>query len=233
MRPLKEGVAVLVVLGLVLAAACNKGPAEEALAAAEGLLDGARGDLERFAPEELSGLGHTLDEARADLAEGHYTDALRAAQELPSRIHRAIERANRRKEAELVAAWNEVSRGLPALLGGLRARLAGLAPTPNRHTALDDARLEEARAELRDIVEVWSQATAAFEGGDIPRALKIAQRCRPEQRSSGRGWRPRPPRWWTTGRVLTAPRFLPIFLASDPVEQVPGLPSPFSSLSNR
>ena len=91
-------VVVLLVLGLS-AAGCNRVPAEEALAEAEQALEGARAQIEEFAPEKLAPLDRSLEEARAALAEGRYTDALRLAQELPSRIHRAAQTANRRKLA--------------------------------------------------------------------------------------------------------------------------------------
>jgi hypothetical protein len=96
--PGRSAAVVLSVLGLA-AAGCNRAPAEEALAEAEQTLEGARAHLERFAPERLAPLSRSLEEARTALAQGRHTDALRLAQELPSRIHRAVEAANRRKRA--------------------------------------------------------------------------------------------------------------------------------------
>lgn len=99
MRSTGLGAAVaLLVLGLS-APGCNRAPAEEALTAAEQTLEGARAQIEEFAPEKLAPLDQSLEEARTALAEGRYTDALRLAQELPSRVHRAAETANRRKLA--------------------------------------------------------------------------------------------------------------------------------------
>jgi len=175
--PLRERVVVLFALGLAFAtAACNRGPAEEALAAAEETLEGARADLERFAPEKLARLSRALGEARAALAEGRYTEALRVAQELPARVRRAVEAADRRRAAEIAAAWDDLSRHLPALIARLRARVAVLALTASPAAGpSDSARLETARTELRVISHAWEEATAAFEGGDIPRALTTAR----------------------------------------------------------
>jgi hypothetical protein len=110
---------VVVAAGLVLPG-CNRAPAEEALAEAEQTLEGARAHIEEFAPERVVALERSLEEARAALAEGRYTDALRVAQELPGRIHDAVEAADRRERAaELVSSS---SRSAP--------RGAGPAPVP-------------------------------------------------------------------------------------------------------
>lgn len=174
MPSMKKSAVVLLLLGLA-AAGCNRGPAEEALGVAEQTLTDAQADLERFAPEKLAPLHRALDDARAALAEGRYTEALRVAQELPARIRRAVDTADRRRTAELAVAWDDVSRTLPARLARLRARIAGLALTPGAGARPDDERLEAARDELRALRVTWEEATAAFEGGDVAQALTTAR----------------------------------------------------------
>jgi hypothetical protein len=110
---------VVAVAGLVLLG-CNRAPAEEALAEAERTLEDARSHVEEFAPERLAALERSLEEARTALAEGRYTDALRVAQELPNRIHEAIEVADQRELAAALASSS--SRPAP--------REAGSAPVP-------------------------------------------------------------------------------------------------------
>jgi hypothetical protein len=110
---------VVVAAGLVLLG-CNRAPAEEAIAEAERVLEDARSHIGEFAPERLADLERSLEEARAALAEGRYTDALRVAQELPGRIHDAVEAADRRELAATLASRG--SRSVP--------REAGPAPVP-------------------------------------------------------------------------------------------------------
>jgi hypothetical protein len=174
MRSLMKSAAVLLTLGLV-AGACNRGPAEEALDVAEQTLEDAKADLERFAPEKLAPLNRALDEARTALAQGRYTEALRVAQELPARTRRAVEAADRRRMAKLAVAWDAISRSLPARLARLRARIAGLTLTTSPGTGPHDGRLEPARAELRALSVAWEEATTAFEGGDVALALTTAR----------------------------------------------------------
>ena len=184
MRSLMKSAAVLLTLGLV-AGACNRRPAEEALDVAERTLEDAKADLERFAPEKLAPLNRALDEARAALAQGRYTEALRVAQELPARTRRAVEAADRKRMAKLAVAWDAISRSLPARLARLRARIAGLTLTPSSGTGPHDGRLEPARAELRALSVAWEEATTAFEGGDVALALTTARyvRARAEARA--------------------------------------------------
>ena len=177
MRSLMKSAAVLLILGLV-AGACNRRPAEEALDVAEQTLEDAKADLERFAPEKLAPLNRALDEARAALAQGRYTEALRVAQELPARTRRAVEAADRKRMAKLAVAWDAISRSLPARLARLRARIAGLTLTPSSGTGPHDGRLEPARAELRALSVAWEEATTAFEGGDVALALTTARYVR-------------------------------------------------------
>ena len=92
---------------LPLALGCNKGPARTALAEADQALTAARPTLERYLPEELARLDADTAAARARLAEGRYTDALRIAQELPDRIAVAAASAElRRSELAPVAVQN-------------------------------------------------------------------------------------------------------------------------------
>jgi hypothetical protein len=165
-------ITVVLILGLGLAtASCSRGPAEEALAHAEETLEGVRAHLERHAPEMLAPLDRARGDARAALTEGRDTDALRLAQGLPARIHRAVEVADRKRTAALATAWDELSRGLPARLGRLRVRIAGLALTPGP----DGARLEKARAEVQALGQAWESATTAFDEGDTHRAVTLAR----------------------------------------------------------
>ena len=105
--------------------ACNQGPADEALKAAEQALAAAT-EIETYAPEEFAAVSQILREARASSAAGRYTDALRAAQALPDRIAAAAAAAAKRKE-QSAAAWNALSAEL---------RAAARSPRRAAHAAL-------------------------------------------------------------------------------------------------
>jgi len=157
--------ALLAGLGLVLlAAACNKGPAEEAIKAAEQALAGAP-EVERYAPEEFAAVSQAVRGARASFAAGRYTDALRAVQPLPDRIAAAAEVATRRK-ADTAAAWAALAAELPARLAALAARLDALASA-----GVSGERLAPAHADLEALDTAWAGAVAASERGELPQAV--------------------------------------------------------------
>ena len=83
-RP-RPGRWVLVLFASVVVA-CNKGPAEDALRVADQAIAAAQPELETYAPGEFAALNAAVRQARAQVSEGHYTDALRAAQEVPARV---------------------------------------------------------------------------------------------------------------------------------------------------
>jgi hypothetical protein len=175
MRQLTGGMAVLAGASLAFAAtACNKGPAEVALQEVDQALVAARPELERYAPEELASLTAAAREARAELDMGNYTDALRAAQTLPARIRTAVEAAKARKD-ELAAGWNEMTGGLPELVERITARVAELAAAKTLPKGIDGAAVASAQTDLAAVSQAWSEATAAFQGGDVARAVTTAQ----------------------------------------------------------
>ena len=163
---------ILVIVTSLLAlsiVACNKGPADEALRAAEQALAAAP-EVERDEPAEFAAASGILREARAAFAAGRYTDALRAAQLLPDRIAAAAASAARRKQ-QSAAAWSALSADLPLRLERLAARLTQLSSA----TALSSERLAAAQAELDSLSQAWADATAAYAGGDVSKAVTAAQ----------------------------------------------------------
>jgi hypothetical protein len=164
-----RGITTLLAFLLALSAvACNKAPAEEALQAAEQALTAAP-EIERYAPDEFAAVSGILREARASYAAGRYTDALRAAQVLPDRIAAAAAAAAKRKE-QSAATWSALSQELPAELEALGARLTLLSAG-----AISNERLTAAQGELATLAQDWADASAAYEHGDVPKAVAAAQ----------------------------------------------------------
>jgi hypothetical protein len=158
----------------LFAGACNKGPAESALASADRELAAVRVDLERYAPEELASLDAATAKARAALGEGRYTDALRTAQALPEQIRVAAAAASAKKE-QRITAWNALSAALPGAVQALADRVATLAGASSLPRGMTQETLASAQAELGAVTREWNEATAAFQGGDVPRALELAR----------------------------------------------------------
>lgn len=181
----RVSVALALVVSL-LAAACNKGAAEEALAIAQESLDDARPRLQSYAPEELEVLGKDLDRARGDLEAGLYTDALRVAQELPGRVRAELDRAERRR-LEVETEWSELSTRVPSRLLQLRARLSRLPPSTAAKGAADD---------IAAAAQAYDRALEAHRDGDltaaVTRATEGEARLDKAQAALARAPRPQP-----------------------------------------
>jgi len=188
-RHLTKGIAAFVLCSLALVAgACNKGPADAALTEAEQALASAP-DIETYAPAEFTAIRATIQDARAHIDAGRYTDALRSAQALPDRIRAAGDEAVQRK-LQTTAAWNELAAVLPKLIEGITARLAALTAA----SALPQQALAAVQAELASLTPAWSEAAAAFEAGDLTKALKAAEalKARADSLAGRLGLKPRP-----------------------------------------
>jgi hypothetical protein len=175
MRHPTRGTAALAALSLaLLASACNKGPAEEAILAVGQELTAATPEIERYAPGELPALTGALQGARSELERGNYTAALKAAQGLPAQIHAALAKTAVQK-GKLLAAWNELSGSLPGQVQALTGKLSGLADAKALPRGMTPETLASAQTDLASVTGAWAEASAAFEGGDLPRALRTAQ----------------------------------------------------------
>jgi hypothetical protein len=178
MRYLTKALAVLGVAALTfIAVGCNKGPAETALKVSEQALEEARPELARYTPDELASLTTAIGDARQQFEKGNYTEALKAAQGLPARIEAAVASAAAKKE-ELAKAWANLSEAVQPAVDALAAKVAELAAMRKPPRGMDAARLGSAQADLGAITTAWAEAGEAFRGGDVPRAVRIAQDVR-------------------------------------------------------
>jgi hypothetical protein len=79
---------------------------------------------------------------------------------------------------QLTGSWDELSPALAASLQAIADRVAVLAGASSLPRGLTPEGLAGARAELEAVTREWNEATAAFQGGDVPRALERARDVR-------------------------------------------------------
>ncbi len=161
----------LVVLALVLfaTAACNRGAAEEALAAADNAFAAAP-EVAAYDPEEFQATRQALQDAHASFDAGRYTDALRASQLLPDRIAAAAHEAAKRKQ-HAASAWSELATRMPLFFEAIGMRLEALRPSDGSPSE----RLAAARDELESLGTAWKEASATQERGELPQAVALGQ----------------------------------------------------------
>ena len=175
MRHLTKGIAVLVVASLALfVGACNKAPAEAALKAADQALAAAKPEIEKYVPEEFASLSSAVQAARSEFEKGNYTEALKAAQDLPAKIQAATTAAAAAKE-KLIASWTEMSGSLPGLMQSVTAKVTALAAAKSLPKGITKDALAGAQTDVAAVTQAWTDAAAAFQGGDVPKAVKTAE----------------------------------------------------------
>lgn len=113
------GIGGAALVALLVLAGCNRTPAQEALAEAEERLAASRPGL---SAADSRAFERALDQARAALDEGRYTDALRITQDLPSHIQSALDREAAKRRGVPI---DETTEPDPVALPG------ELTPTPS------------------------------------------------------------------------------------------------------
>jgi hypothetical protein len=170
------------VLAATLAAACNKAPAEAALKAAEQAVEATRAEAAKYVPDQLQGLEDALAGARTKFAERDYSGALKDAQGILPRAQEVAQAAAAKKD-ELTKTWNELSASLPAMVGQIESRVMSLAAMKRLPRGIDKTVLESARAGLERAKVSWSEATTAFQGGDLTTSIEKARAVKAEAES--------------------------------------------------
>jgi hypothetical protein len=68
-----------------------------------------------------------------------------------------------------------MSGSLPGLVQAITGKVTGLAAAKALPKGMTKDEIVTAQTDLGSVTQAWTEATAAFQGGDIPKALKTAQ----------------------------------------------------------
>jgi hypothetical protein len=175
-------VRVLVVLmGLTLAAcASDKGPAEQAMKAAEDAFAAVKAEAGQYVPEQAQAVQDGLAAMKANLEKKDYKAVLAAAPDLAAKAT-ALGAAASAKKAEMEAkaaaltkTWEGLSAGLPKMVDALRSRVEILSKAKQLPAKMTKATLDEAKAGLATIDQAWTDAQAAFKDGKVEDAIAKA-----------------------------------------------------------
>lgn len=171
MRSITRLIPVLLVSALAIA--CGKAPAEQAMKAADAAIEAARPQVEKFVPAEWQALTDGAAAAKAQFDKGEYKEALASAQALMPKIQAAVTAAENKKQ-ELTKAFETLKGSLPGTLDALSKQVAAYAAMKKLPAGIDKGAVSAAQAELPNVTQAWSAATAAFDGGDLLKAFDSA-----------------------------------------------------------
>ncbi len=166
-----------VLLFTVLAAACGKAPAEQALKAADAALAAAQPEVQKFAPAEWTALSADAAAAKAQFDKGEYKEALAGAQALLPKIQAAVAAASAKK-TQLIATFTALKATLPGAVDALTKQLAAYAAMRKLPAGIDKAAVASAQIELPLVAAAWTSAAAAFDAGDLAKGVEVANQVK-------------------------------------------------------
>ena len=170
---LSFAVAALFALSL---GACSsaKGPAEQALKAAEDALNAGKADAMKYIPDQVKAAEDALKAAKDAFAKGDYAAATTAAANVSAKV-KDLAAAAAAKKAELTKAWGEQSKLLPDMIAAIKSRVDVLSKSKKLPANLDKQKFEGAKNGLAEIDKAWGEASSAFKEGGLADALAKAK----------------------------------------------------------
>jgi hypothetical protein len=172
----------LVVLGILLLvsafilAACGgggKGPAEEAIKAAEAAVATAKAEAGKFLPDDIKSLEGALAAVKDKFAKGDYKAVVGEAQGLVGKANDLVASAKTKKE-ELTKSWTTLSEGLPKMVGAIQSRVDILSKSKKLPANLTAEKFAEAKSGLEAATADWAKAQESFKSGNLAEAVALA-----------------------------------------------------------
>jgi len=167
-------VLVAAAVTLVSCESADKAPATAAITAAQGAIDAVKGEAAKYVPDQLSALEGTLASAKASFEKQDYKAALASAQDVAAKA-KDLGSAAAAKKAELAKSWEGLSGGLPQMAEAIKSRVDILSQSKKLPAGLDKDKLESAKAGLASLNQSWTEASAAFQSGNMTDAIAKAQ----------------------------------------------------------
>lgn len=157
----------------MLACSTAKAPAEAAIKATEEALAEVRQEASQYLPDQLTEIDDALAAAKANFEKKEYQQALTGAQDLAGKA-KDLAGAVAAKKEELTQSWQDMSGGLPGMVEAIQSRMNILSKSRRLPAGVDKDKFEAAKTSLAEITETWTDASNAFEGGNLMDAVTKA-----------------------------------------------------------
>jgi hypothetical protein len=151
-----------------------KAPAAAAIKAADEALAAVRPDAAQYVPDQLKAVEDALAAAKDNFQKGEYQQALAGAQDVAAKVKDLASAAAAKKD-ELTTSWQDLSGGLPGMVGVISKRVEILSKSKTLPAGLDKEKVESAKAALATVTQTWTEASDAFKAGNLADAVGKAQ----------------------------------------------------------
>jgi hypothetical protein len=166
---------------LIVACAGQKGPADQAVKAAEAALAAVKEDAAKYVPSDLSAVEGSLTALKDNFTKGDYKAVLAGAGALTTQIG-ALKDAAAAKKTEMEAAiakatsdWTGMAADLPNMVAAIQSRVDILGKAKKLPKGMDQAAFDGAKSGLDMMKTAWTEASAAATSGNYMDAVAKAQ----------------------------------------------------------
>jgi len=174
---------VLAILAAVIITACanQRGPAEQAVTAAESALTNIRDMANRYAPDQLQAVDAQLNGVKDSLAKGDYKGVMAAMPALNTAISNLKDTATANQQAAEAAsakakdAWGPLSSDVPKMVDAISSRVDILSKSHHLPKGVTKDTLAAAKSGLDSMKSAWSDASNAATSGDYTTAVTKGQ----------------------------------------------------------
>jgi hypothetical protein len=174
MKKLTTWVVSLTMVLLLVACSSSKGPAEEAIKAAEQAYDSVKVEAQKYVPDQAQAVETALSSAKDAFAKGDYLAALNSAKDLAPKA-KDLAAAVAAKKEELTKSWGEMSAGMPKMVEAIKSRVDILSKSKKLPAGLDKEKFDGVKSSLAEVTSTWSEAVGAFQSGNLADAMAKAK----------------------------------------------------------
>jgi len=167
--------AIILLLGSVMFIGCasDKGPAEQAVKAAEEAINSTKAEAAKYVPDQVKSLESALAAVKDKFAKGEYKVAISEAQALAGKAKGVVDAAKAKKE-ELTKTWTNLNEGLPKMVEAIQSRVDILSQSKKLPANLTAEKFAEAKTGLAAAKEEWAKALENFKAGNYADAVSVA-----------------------------------------------------------
>ena len=158
---------------MFIACASQKGPAEQAIKAAEEAINATKAEAVKYVPDEMKSLESALAAVKDKFTKGDYKAVISEAQALVSKAKGVLDAAKAKKE-ELTKKWTDLSQGLPKMVEAIQSRVDILSQSKKLPATLTAEKFAEAKSGLTAAKEEWGKALESFKAGNLTDAISVA-----------------------------------------------------------
>jgi HEPN domain-containing protein len=158
---------------MLIACTSYKGPAEQAIKAAEEAINATKAEAVKYVPDQVKSLESALAAVKDKFTKGDYEAAVIEAQSLFGKVKGVAEAAKAKKE-ELTKNWTDLSQGLPKMVEAIQNRVDVLSKSKKLPANLTSEKFAEAKAGLTAAKEEWAKALESFKSGNLTDAISVA-----------------------------------------------------------